>query len=139
MDIPKKERSLAVRITKGSDLEDDEMAMITKDFKKYLRRGKGSSKSGSYSKSKAPDKQTNDGCYKCGKTDHHIKNCPLWEIEWKKERAKRRNRKKEQVQPKKINNKGSTKVMVAAWGKSSDDDEEDERAFVAIGESDEET
>ncbi|XP_070035747.1 uncharacterized protein [Nicotiana tomentosiformis] len=29
------------RITEGSDLEEDEMAMITKEFKKYLRRGKG--------------------------------------------------------------------------------------------------
>nr|XP_009600702.1 uncharacterized protein LOC104096101 [Nicotiana tomentosiformis] len=75
------------------------------DFKKYLRRGKGPSRSRSYSKSKVPEKQTNDGCYKCGKTDHYIKNCPQWEIEWKKERAERRNMKKEQVQPKKSNNK----------------------------------
>ncbi|XP_070054759.1 uncharacterized protein [Nicotiana tomentosiformis] len=73
MDVPKKERILALRITKGSYLEDDEMSMITKDFKKYLRRGNGSSRSGSYSKSKAPEKQTNDGCYKYGKTDHYEK------------------------------------------------------------------
>jgi len=32
MDAPKKERSLALRITEGSDLEDDQMAMITRDF-----------------------------------------------------------------------------------------------------------
>ncbi|XP_070046410.1 uncharacterized protein [Nicotiana tomentosiformis] len=95
MDVPKKEMSLALRITEGSDLEDDEMAMITKDFKKYLRRGKGSSRSRSYRKSKAPEKQINDGCYKCGKTDHHIKNCHLWEIEYKKEIAERKNMKKE--------------------------------------------
>ncbi|XP_070035292.1 uncharacterized protein [Nicotiana tomentosiformis] len=114
MDVPKKESSLALRITEGSDLEDDEIAMITKDFKKYLRRGQGSSRSGSYSKAKVPEKQTNDGCYKCGKSDHHIKNCPLWEIEWKKERAERRSRKKEHVQPKKSNNKGSTETIVAS-------------------------
>ncbi|XP_070029695.1 uncharacterized protein [Nicotiana sylvestris] len=141
MDVPKKERSLPLRITEGSDLEDDEMAMITKDFMKYLRRGKGSSRSESYRKSKALEKQTNDGCYKCGKTDHHIKNCSLWEIKWKKERAERRNKKKEQVQPKKGNNKGSTKAMVADWRESSDeisddDDDENEQALMAIGESD---
>ncbi|XP_070032035.1 uncharacterized protein [Nicotiana tomentosiformis] len=79
MDVPKKERILALRITEGSDLEEDEMAMITKDFKKYLMIGKGSSKSGSYSKSKVLEKKINDGCYKCGKTDHHIKNCPFSE------------------------------------------------------------
>ncbi|XP_070057636.1 uncharacterized protein [Nicotiana tomentosiformis] len=44
IDMPKKERSLALRITEGADLEEDEMAMITKDFKKYLMRGKGSSR-----------------------------------------------------------------------------------------------
>ncbi|XP_070056881.1 uncharacterized protein [Nicotiana tomentosiformis] len=140
MDIPKKEKSLALRITEGSDLEDDEMSTITKDFKKYLRRGKGSSRSGSYSKSKAPEKQTNNGCYKCGKTYHHIKNCPLWEIEWKKQRVERRNMKKEHVQQKK--RKGSTKAMVAAWGESSDessDDDENEQALMAFGEFDEET
>jgi len=41
MDAPKKEKSLALRIAEGADLEDDEMAMITRDFKKYLMRGKG--------------------------------------------------------------------------------------------------
>ncbi|XP_070035725.1 intracellular protein transport protein USO1-like [Nicotiana tomentosiformis] len=127
MDVPKKERSLTLRITEGADLEEDEMAMITKDFKKYLMRGKSSSRGGNYNK--------------CGKNDHHIKNCPQWEIEWKKERSERRNKKKEQVHPKK--NKGSTKAMVAAWGESSDEDsddeDEDEQALMAIGESDEES
>ncbi|XP_070020146.1 uncharacterized protein [Nicotiana sylvestris] len=141
MDVPKNERSLALRITDGSELEDDEIVMITKDFKKYLMRGKGLSRSGSYSKPKVPKKQTNEGCYKCGKTDHHIKNCPQWEIEWKKERVERRNRKKELVQPKK--NKGSTKAMVVAWEKSSDEGLDDEDAnkqvFMATGESDEES
>ncbi|XP_070029483.1 uncharacterized protein [Nicotiana sylvestris] len=87
MDVPKKKRSLSLRITECSDQEDDEMTMMTKDFNKYLRRGKDSSRSGSYNKSKASEKQTNDGFYKCGKTDHHIKNYPLWEIEWKKKRV----------------------------------------------------
>ncbi|XP_070020070.1 uncharacterized protein [Nicotiana sylvestris] len=81
------------------------------------------------------------GCYKCGKTNHHIKNCPQWEIEWKKKRAEQRNRKKEQVQPKK--NKGSTKVMVAAWGESLDESSNnengDEQALMAIRESDEDS
>ncbi|XP_070047034.1 uncharacterized protein [Nicotiana tomentosiformis] len=134
MDVPKKERILALRITEGSDLEEDAMAMITKDFKKYLMRGKGSSRSRGYIKPRVPEKQTNEGCYKCGKSDHHIKNCPQWEIEWKKERAERRNRKKEQVHP--IKNKGSTKSMVATWGESSDEDSDDEdgdeQALMAI-------
>ncbi|XP_070018048.1 uncharacterized protein [Nicotiana sylvestris] len=74
-------------------------------------------------------------------TDHIIKNCPQWEIKWKKERAERRNRKKERVHPKK--NKESTKAMVAAWGESSNEDSKDEdgdeQALMDIGESDEES
>ncbi|XP_070031325.1 uncharacterized protein [Nicotiana tomentosiformis] len=134
MDVPKKERSLALRITEGSNLEDDEMAMITKDFKKYLMRGKTSSRNGGYNKPRVYEKQTNEGCYKCGKTDHRIKNCLQWEIEWKKERVERRNKKKEYVHPKK--NKGSIKAMVASWGESvdedSDDEDGDEQALMAI-------
>ncbi|XP_070018932.1 uncharacterized protein [Nicotiana sylvestris] len=76
MDTPKKERSLALKITEGSDLEDDDMDMITRDFKKYLMRGNGSSRGTNFNKIRAPEKQTNDGCYKCGKTDYMIKNCP---------------------------------------------------------------
>ncbi|XP_070039287.1 uncharacterized protein [Nicotiana tomentosiformis] len=76
MDVPKKEKILALRITEGSNVEEDEMAMITKDFKKYLMRGKGSLRSGGYNKLRVPKKQTKEGCYKYGKTDHHIKNCP---------------------------------------------------------------
>ncbi|XP_070015087.1 uncharacterized protein [Nicotiana sylvestris] len=49
MDAPRKERRLALRIAEGSDLEDDEMAMITRDFKKKKEqvqpgRNKGSTK-----------------------------------------------------------------------------------------------
>ncbi|XP_070057477.1 uncharacterized protein [Nicotiana tomentosiformis] len=88
MDVPKKERSLTLKIIEGFDLKEDEMDMITKDFKKYLMRGKCSSRSGGYNKPRDTKKQTNEGCYKCGKIDHHIKNFPQWEIEWKKERAK---------------------------------------------------
>ncbi|XP_070014530.1 uncharacterized protein [Nicotiana sylvestris] len=76
IDSSKKERSMALRITEGVDLEEDEMTIITKDFKKYLMSGKGPSRSGSYNKPRVPEKQNNEGCYKCGKTDHHIKNCP---------------------------------------------------------------
>ncbi|XP_070015000.1 uncharacterized protein [Nicotiana sylvestris] len=137
----KKERRLALRITEDADLQKDEMSMITKDFKKCLMRGKGPSRSGNYSKPRVPEKQTNEGCYKCGNTDHHIRNCPQWEIEWKKERAERRNRKKEQVHPNK--DKGLTKAMVATWGESSDKDSEDEdgdeQVLMCIGESDEES
>ncbi|XP_070002614.1 uncharacterized protein [Nicotiana sylvestris] len=76
MDAPNKERSLALRIAEGTDLEDDEMTMITRDFKTYLMRGNGSSRGATFNKPRAPKKQINEGCFKCGKTDHMLKNCP---------------------------------------------------------------
>nr|XP_016510468.1 PREDICTED: uncharacterized protein LOC107827779 [Nicotiana tabacum] len=36
MDVPNKERSLALKITEGSDLKDDEMTMITKTSRKLI-------------------------------------------------------------------------------------------------------
>ncbi|XP_070012919.1 uncharacterized protein [Nicotiana sylvestris] len=69
MDAPKKERSMALRIAEGAKLEDDEMTMITRDFKKYLIRGKGSSRGATFNKPMAPEKQTSEGCNKCGKTN----------------------------------------------------------------------
>ncbi|XP_070030397.1 uncharacterized protein [Nicotiana sylvestris] len=114
--LPKKERSLALRIAEGSDLEDNEMAMITRDFKKYLIRGKGSSRGETFNKPRAPKKQTNEGCYKCGKTNHMIKNCLQLEIEWKKKRAERSNSSDE----------------------DSEDEAGDEQTLMAIGESDDE-
>nr|XP_016473148.1 PREDICTED: uncharacterized protein LOC107795086 [Nicotiana tabacum] len=39
MDVPKKEMSLALRITEGSNLEDDEIKIITKDFKNSTNEG----------------------------------------------------------------------------------------------------
>ncbi|XP_070013950.1 uncharacterized protein [Nicotiana sylvestris] len=65
MDAPKKERSLALRIPEGVDLEEDEMAMITRDLKKYLMRENGPSRGATYNKLRVPEKLTNEGCYKC--------------------------------------------------------------------------
>ena len=56
-----------------------------------------------------------NGCFKYGKKNHMIKNCPIWEVEWKKEKSERRNRKKEQVHDKKNYNKRSSKAMVSTW------------------------
>ncbi|XP_070039292.1 uncharacterized protein [Nicotiana tomentosiformis] len=85
--------------------------------------------------------QITDGCFKCDKKNHMFKNCPIWEVEWKKESSKRRNRKKEQVHDKKKYNKGPSKAMVDAWEDISDkdiDDDDAERALIAIQESEDE-
>ncbi|XP_070031955.1 uncharacterized protein [Nicotiana tomentosiformis] len=81
-----------------------------------------------------------DGCFKCGKKNHMIKNCPTWYVDWKKEKSERRNRKKEQVHDKKNYNKRSSKEVVATWKDCSDEDTNDnaERTLIAIRESEDE-
>ncbi|XP_070039127.1 uncharacterized protein [Nicotiana tomentosiformis] len=89
-----------------------------------------------------------NGCFKYGKKNHMIKNCPMWEVEWIKEISKRRNKKKKHVHDKKKYNKGTSKAIVAAWEECSDedidnddddddndDDDDTERALIAIQES----
>ncbi|XP_070020738.1 uncharacterized protein [Nicotiana sylvestris] len=109
MDAPKKEKSLALRITEGTDLEEDEMAMITKGFKKYLMRGKGSSRGASYNKPR------------------------------KKERVERRNRKKEHVHSKKNKGPTNAMVAAwgESSDEDSEDEDGDEESLMAIRESDE--
>ncbi|XP_070036070.1 uncharacterized protein [Nicotiana tomentosiformis] len=109
MDVPKKERSLALRITEGADLEEDEMYMITKDFKKYLMRRKGSSRGENYNKAR-------------------------WEIEWKKERSERRNR----FIPRRTKDQQRLWLLLGGENsdEESDDEDGDEQALMAIGESD---
>ncbi|XP_070041529.1 uncharacterized protein [Nicotiana tomentosiformis] len=62
------------------------------------------------------------------------------EVDWKKEKSKRRNRKKEPVHDKKKYNKGLSKAMVATWEDSSDEDidDDDEQSLIAIQESEDE-
>ncbi|XP_059315757.1 uncharacterized protein LOC132066465 [Lycium ferocissimum] len=97
------------------------MALIERNFRKFLRKenqlGKNSERGKSFDRGQAGE------CFKCEKTDHMIKDCPLWEIEWKK---RREEKEKEEVGK----NKETTKAMVVAWG--SDDDSEDEADQTAL-------
>ncbi|XP_070013483.1 uncharacterized protein [Nicotiana sylvestris] len=108
IDVPKKERSMTLKITESS-LEDDEIDMITKDFKKYLRRGNGPSRSGSYNKPKERAEQRN-------RKKEHV-----------------------QPKKTKGSTKAMVAAWGESSNESSDDEDGDEHTLMAIGESDEET
>ncbi|KAF3633153.1 hypothetical protein FXO37_27180 [Capsicum annuum] len=57
-----------------------------------------------------------------------IKDCSVWEIEWRKEMAEKELKEKTK--------KREEYTMVAYWGFDSDDDEVDEAALMALGDSD---
>ncbi|XP_070045634.1 uncharacterized protein [Nicotiana tomentosiformis] len=108
------------------------MALLTPRFQRAIRKG-SFLKKGSSSKSKLVEKTNNnnnvDGYYKCGKKDHFIKDCPLWELEWKKknyDKGKQQN--KDRVPGRRMTNKAMDKIMkkAMAYIQSSSTDESDD-------------
>ena len=58
--------------------------MISKNFRKLFKKDKNYGKKPSPTKENSSKKVPNEGCYKCGETDHEVKNCPMWKVEWRK-------------------------------------------------------
>jgi len=86
--------------------------MFTRKFKKFFKKAKENSKKKNFSKAKSSDREQFSGCFKCGKHDHIVKNCPL------------------------------LKAMLAVWGDTTEDDEaskEEETAVALIASSESES
>jgi len=75
----KKDRGIALKVMEedSSDLDVEEVAMITRKFKKFFKKAKENSNKKNFSKFKNSDREQFSGCFKCGKLDHIVKNCPL--------------------------------------------------------------
>ena len=75
----KKDRGIALKVMEedSSDFDDDDMAMITRKFKKFFKKTKENAMRKNFSKLKNTDREQFSGCFKCGKLDHIVKNCPL--------------------------------------------------------------
>ena len=92
------------------------MAIITRMFKKFVKNAKENFKKGSPSKTRSSDCDKPSGCFRCGKHDHVLKNCPMQKEEQGLEQFRNR-RKKPQLS-------GSAKrAMVAAWGETSEEED----------------
>jgi len=75
----KKDRDLALKAleSEGSDLDDEEIAMVACRVTKLLKKAGWQLKKGSTSKARNSDHDKVPGCFKCGKHNHVMKNCPL--------------------------------------------------------------
>jgi len=128
----KKHRGLALKIMEedSSDLDED-MAMLARKFKKFFKKTKAGTRQKQPSRSKNTDRDQFTGCFKCGKMDHMIKNCPQLKEEHELESPKRLFRKKGGNS----SGKKFTRAMLAAWGDSTDEEEgseEEEKGAVAL-------
>ncbi|MCD7458616.1 hypothetical protein HAX54_038663 [Datura stramonium] len=91
------------------------MEMFIRRFTKFFKKKK-SEKRESRNKNKSSEKGQFQGCFKYGKMDHMIKDCPLLKEE------QRRNSKKQQE----LASKAFKKAMKATWGETSDEKSEGE-------------
>ncbi len=107
----KKDRGLALKVENDSESDemDEEMALITKKFRKFYRKDRNRERKESSSKI---FKKSDLGCFKCGKQGHRIKECPTWKEEQSKDRLKEK---------KIAAKKEYKKAMMAAWGSDSEE------------------
>ncbi|MCD9640199.1 hypothetical protein HAX54_025380 [Datura stramonium] len=89
--------------------------MFVRRFTKFFKKEK-LEKRESRIKNKSSEKRQFQGCFKYGKMDHMIKDCPLLKEE------QRRNSKKQQE----LASKAFKKAMKATWGETSDEESEGE-------------
>ena len=109
----------------SSDLDDEDMAMITRKFKKFFKRAKENTRKKNSITCKNTDREQFSGCFKCGKLDHIVKNRPLLKEEEEPEQSRKQGRK----QARNSSGRRFSKAMFAAQGDST---EEEEEAAVAL-------
>jgi len=74
----KKDRALALKIMEedSSELDEEDMAMITRKFKKFFKKTKAGTRQKHPSRSKNTDRDQFTRCFKCCKMDHSQKLSP---------------------------------------------------------------
>jgi len=77
----------------SSELDEEDMAMITRKFKKFFKKTKAGIRQKHPSRSKNTDRDQFTGYFKCDKMDHIVKNCPQLKEAQESEPPKRQFRK----------------------------------------------
>jgi len=136
-EIPKgKGIALKALEEEDSDLDDEDFAFMARKFKKFVKVFDGKFKKGSTS-NKGRGKDQKAGCFRCGRHDHMVRNCPLP----REEQAGEQARKDVPRFPQANHPKRFVKAMMAAWGDSSDEEEEnkDEEELALMAHSEDES
>ena len=91
----KKDQGIALKVMEedSSDLDVEEMAMITRRFKMLFKKVNENNKKKNLSNPRNNDQEQFTGFFKCGKRDHIVKNCPLLKEEQQPEQFRKQGRK----------------------------------------------
>jgi len=113
-----------------SDINEEDIAFVTRKFKKLSKKVGKSIKKGNNSRAWKNDQDQNSGCFRSGKHDHIVKYCPMQKEEQASEQFRNRGKKPQ------LSGSANrfTKAMVAAWGESfeEEDSSQDEAEALAL-------
>lgn len=119
----KKDQGFALKAVESdySDLDEEEMAMITLKLKKFFKNARGNLK-GKYQQTKEQ--------WWCGKHDHIMKNCPVQKEEHGPEHFQNCGKRLQRSS----SVKRFSKAMTATWGETSEElgFQEEEEVAVAL-------
>ncbi|XP_021734867.1 uncharacterized protein LOC110701543 [Chenopodium quinoa] len=120
---PMRKKGLALKADEeeDSEVDEDEAALIVRRFKKMFKKGRTSRNFGKKTSNPKPDYS----CHKCGSPDHFIRDCPLWENDKGKGKAKEQGR--EKFSKANYQKSDMRKAMIAAWGDSESEEEDDDQ------------
>ncbi|XP_021749508.1 uncharacterized protein LOC110715248 [Chenopodium quinoa] len=106
-----------------SEVDEDEASLIVRRFKKMFKKGRTlrNFAIGRKTSNTKPDYS----CHKCGSPDHFIRDCPLWENDKGKGKAKEQGR--EKFSKANYQKSNMRKAMIAAWGDSESEEEDDDQ------------
>ncbi|XP_021728393.1 uncharacterized protein LOC110695472 [Chenopodium quinoa] len=116
---PMRNKGLTLKADEEED--SDEAALIVRRFKKMFKKGRTSRNFGKKTSNSKPDYS----CHKCGSPDHFIRDCPVWENDKGKGKAKEQGR--EKFSKANFQKSDMRKAMIAAWGDSQSEEEDDDQ------------
>ena len=108
-----------------SEPDEEEAAMLVRRMRKLYRNFKPGNQKGRNFAKKITSSKTEQGCFKCGETDHQIRECPLWEND--KTRGKGKEQVKDRFNKSTFNRPNFKKAMIAAWGEATDSEDDEEQ------------
>ncbi|XP_021725210.1 uncharacterized protein LOC110692501 [Chenopodium quinoa] len=105
--------------SEGSEVDEEEMAMLVRKFKKMMKNRK-------FDRNKKYTSSRNTTCFKCGSKDHFIKDCPVQDGEKGKTKGKEQSKESRVYKPY-FTKDNVKKAMLAAWGDTDSEEEEEDQ------------